>query len=242
MQQNDSPHLMSPSSSAASKAFARAWTLPLCLLLAIAAMACLPGCQLFAAMEESRRRTSTRPIDAEYTGLNGKSFAVLVTADRAILAEYPGIVDSMTERIIQRLALPANVPPAGGYVKAGPTKSYLYRNPGWIAKPMSDLATELGGVQRVILIEVSDFRLHEPGNSYEWKGIANFTTSVYEVDGQAPDEAAFTKVQTVDFPDKIGVSVDEIPRNVVASALLARMVDRASWLFYRHEEPYYPEY
>ena len=223
----------------------RAWrclALPALLIAAIVMIGAIPGCQLFAAMEESRRRTSTRPIDAEYTGLAGKSFAVLVTVDRAILAEYPELVDSMTERIISRLAQPANVPPAGGYIKAAPTKNFLYRNPGWIAKPMSDLAEELGGVQRVILVEVSDFRLHEPGNSYEWKGIANFTTSVYEIDGQAPDEASFTKVQTVDFPDKAGVNVDEIPRNVVASALLARMIDRATWLFYRHEEPYYPEY
>lgn len=218
------------------------YALPFCLVALIGMLAAMPGCQLYAAIEESRRRTSTHPINAEYTGLAGKSFAVLVTADRAILAEYPELVDAMTERIIARLSQSSNVPPAGGYVKAAPTKNFLYRNPGWIAKPMSDLATDLGGVQRIILVELSDFRLHEPGNSYEWKGVANFTTSVYEIDGQAPDEAAFTKVQTVDFPDKPGVSVDELPRNVVASALLARVIDRSSWLFYKHEEPYYPEY
>lgn len=220
----------------------RFWPIVACLLESVFALSVLPGCQLFAAMEESRRRTSTHSVDATYTGLANKSFAVLVTADRAILAEYPTLVDTMTDRIIQKLSQPSNVPAAGGFIKSGPTKSYVYRNPGWIAKPMSDLAQELGGVQRIILIEVSDFRLHEPGNSYEWKGVANFTASVYEIDGPAPDESAFTKIQTVDFPDKGGVSVDEMPQTVVASALLGRTIDRASWLFYKHEEPYYPDY
>ena len=53
---------------------------------------------------------------------------------------------------------------------------------------------------------------------------------------------AFQRAVRVAFPDGTAYGPDDYPRAVVSAALASRFVDRASWLFYEHEEPYYPEY
>jgi hypothetical protein len=205
-------------------------------------LAMLPACTLAGAMAESYRRTSTRPIEAEYQGLAGKSFAVLVATDRGIQAEHPQLLEFLAVKITERLSNPTNQPTAGGFVAAQQVLQYQYRNPTWAAKPMSEIAKELGGVDRIILVEVTEYRLHEPGNSYEWQGNATFTTNVFETDSEGGDEIAFSKTQSVDFPDQKGVAADTMDRRVITTALASRTIDRSSWLFYKHEEPYYPDY
>jgi hypothetical protein len=217
-----------------------AWSLVLAAGAGV--LAALPGCTLAGAMAESYRRTSTRPIEAEYKGLADKSFAVLVATDRGIQAEHPQLLEFIGVKVTERLANPANQPTAGGFVPAQQVQQYQYRNPTWSAKPMSEVAKELGGVDRVILVEVTEYRLHEPGNAHEWQGVASFSVSVFETDNDAGDEVGFTKTQSVDFPDQKGVASDTLDRRLVTSALATRVIDRASWLFYKHEEPYYPEY
>lgn len=212
------------------------------LLTTLPLLGTLPACTLAGAMAESYRRTSTRPIEAEYRGLAGKSFAVLVATDRGIQAEHAQLLEFLAVKITDRLSNPTNQPTAGGFVPAQQALQYQYRNPTWAAKPMSEIAKDLGGVERIILVEVTEYRLHEPGNSYEWQGNATFTTSVFETDTDAGDEVAFTKTQSVDFPDQKGVATDTMDRRVITTALASRVIDRSAWLFYKHEEPYYPDY
>ncbi len=214
----------------------------LCLLCLLLTIATLPGCALAGAMAESYQRTSTKPVLAEYTGLEGKSFAVVVSADRGIQAEHQQLVEYLASRLTERLSGPANVPTAGGFVPTQQVTQYQYRTPTWAAKPMDEVGKDLGGVQRIVLLELTEYRLNEPGNQYEWLGSATFSTTVFEVDGASPDEVAFTKIQTVDFPDQKGVAADTVDRRVITTALANRVVDRSSWLFYKHEEPYYPDY
>jgi hypothetical protein len=87
-----------------------------------------------------------------------------------------------------------------------------------------------------------EYRLNEPGNQYLWSGLATGTLDVYEADSPAPDEPAFQKPIRVAFPDKNGLGPNDIPRAGVATELGRRFVDRATWLFFKHEEPYYPKY
>lgn len=215
---------------------------PVILLGLAASLGALASCNPFtpiAAMAESYKRNSTHTVPREYTGLDGKSFAVLVAADRFIESEHPGLVARLVSEITARLEQNVN---ASGRVTADQVLQYMYGNPGWQTKSMSTLAAELGGVERIVFVDLREYRLNDPGNQFLWEGVAQGEVSVAEADTSVPDLFAFTKPINVTFPDKKGVSAQQLDRSVVTSELSRRFIDRASWPFYDHEEPYYPTY
>lgn len=201
----------------------------------------LPGCQLAALIggaAESYKRESTHSVAPQYTGLKGKSFAVMVIADRSIDATYPGVVQLLTTKITDRLH---EFGEAKGLIESADMMAFLYNNPRWSVRPRIDLARELG-VDRLVVVELQEYRLHDPGNQYLWDGAAIGTIGVIEVDAAAPENYAFEKLVTVKFPDKQGTGPQEYSQDLVMAALDKRFTDRATWLFYTHEEPYYPDY
>ncbi len=106
----------------------------------------------------------------------------------------------------------------------------------------SELASALVGgdakVDRIILIELFEFRLNEPGNRHLWDGVAAGTVAVLETDGPFPDEYAFNRPISVGFPDAAGYGPDEMRASLVATVLVQRFSQRCAWLFYDHEEEY----
>lgn len=179
-------------------------------------------------VEESR----PKKVKAEYTGLAGKSFAVVVSADRSVQSEFPALVTELTARINDRLW--TNSGAAAG-VPAQELLKYLYENPSWTARPYAELAQTLS-VERLVIVDLNEFRLHDPGNRYLWDGVAAGTVSVIEADGSLADEFIFQRAIRVGFPDVTGVEQDKFTAQQVSSVIMARFVNRASWLFYDHEE------
>jgi len=201
----------------------------------------LPGCVVGAIVGgaiESYKQESTHEIAAQYEGLAGKSFAVIVSADRQIQANHPTIEAELTRRISERIRENAG---AAGFIPPGPLLAYLLNNPNWSAKPLGQLGEELK-VDRLVFVDLYEFHLHEPGNQYVWAGVAEGTVGVIETDGPLPDDFAFQTTIRVGFPDGTGYGPMDYSAQQVASALLVRYVDRATWLFYAHQEDYYPDY
>lgn len=207
------------------------------LCAALASGGCAVGA-LVGGMAENHKRNSTHAVAAEYEGLVGKSFAVVVAADRVIQSDYPDAVARLTIGVTERLTEYAG---ASGVVPADKLLTYLYEHPRWAAMRPSALAKELG-VERLVYIDLHEFRLHDPGNKYLWNGAAAGTVSVVEADSSVPDQFAFQRAIRVGFPDGTAYGPDDYPRTVVEAALASRFIDRASWLFYEHQEPYYPKY
>lgn len=214
--------------------------------MGIAAVGVQAGCSVLGfvgALEESRRRHSTRPVEAEYAGLAGKRWAVVVIADRFIQGEHPDVVPYLTAKITTQLSSEKAQQKIGaaGYIPADRLLNYLYEHPRWATMSRGELAKELG-VERLIVVELLEYRLNEPGNQYLWEGLATGTVGVCESDGPMPDEFAFEKPIRVAFPDQKGLGPNELPMSAVATELARRFADRSAWLFYTHEEPYYPKY
>ncbi|MGP1309199.1 MAG: hypothetical protein ACTS27_03250 [Phycisphaerales bacterium] len=209
--------------------------------LALPALASMSGCWVPLAvggMVESYKESSTREVPADYLGLQGKSFAVVVAADRAIQAQFPGIVPQLVARVSERLRAESG---ASGYVPPGIMINYMNQKPRWVALTYSELAEELG-VERLVFIDLTEFRLNEPGNQFVWEGIAAATVGVAEMESFAPDEFSYRRELRVDFPDGKGFTSNDFGGDVVQSRLLNRITDRITWLFYNHQEPYYPDY
>jgi hypothetical protein len=117
------------------------------------------GCSagaLIGGMADSYRRNSTKTVEAEYRGLEGKSFAVLVTAPAVVQAEFPQLVDRVAAEITGRLA-ENNQANASGFIPAERVIDWMYNRPNWVARPIGDIAKELG-VQRIIYVDITSRR------------------------------------------------------------------------------------
>jgi hypothetical protein len=209
--------------------------------LALTSLAVMPGCWIplaMGGMMESYKESSTHEVPADYLGLEGKSFAVVVAADRAIQAQFPDLVPQLVARVSERLRAESG---ASGYVPPGIMVNYMNQQPRWVALTYSELAEALG-VDRIVFVDLMEFRLNEPGNQYVWEGIAAATLGVAEMESFAPDEFAYRREIRVGFPDGKGFNSNDFGADVVKARLLNRLTDRITWVFYNHQEPYYPDY
>lgn len=196
----------------------------------------LAGCNIIAAgavLAEEIRRQGSSTIQAEYEGIQDKSFAAVVIADRAIQSDHPNIAARLTDRTNRLLHDNAE---GQGWIPPADLLAYLYNHPAWVAWSRDRLAEELG-VERLIVIELTEYRLNAEGNQYEWEGIASAIVEVYEADSVVPDEPAYSQLISVAFPDNAGVLTEQISRRDVTSVLSLRLSNRAAWLFYDHSEP-----
>lgn len=205
---------------------------------AMSALALTTGCQIVGAMAASHHRQSSHEVKAKYRGLADKTFAVVVSADRSIQADHPDIVVTLTRGIARRLAEETG---ASGYVPANEVLAFQYQRPNWVAMTPLQLAEEFG-VQRLVFVDLAEYRLTDPGNPYVWKGVAIGTVSVTEADGSMPSIFTFRESIRVGYPDLEGVSPLEQPRDTVKIALTNRFEQRAAWLFFDHMEKNTIEY
>lgn len=212
----------------------------LSLLIALQGGCAIPA--LISGMAESYRRSSTRSVPAEYTDLSGKDVAVVVVAPPQIEAANPGLVAHLTLKLSERLANPDHDTGITGIVPPADVLGYCYNHPGWTAMPISELAQELDNVRCIVYVELQEYRLNDPGNSYIWEGVAAGSVAVIDTHSGTPDDYVFERTVQVKFPDKPGLGPEAYSGEIVTSELSRRFLDRVSWLFYTHEEPYYPKY
>jgi len=230
-----------PTGVRATRACARFARLGVLGTLAASAMLAGAGCNIvgmFGAMEESRRRDSTHEVEAEYTNMTGKSWAVIVRADRSVQADNPELVDRLTTDLTRRL-MDAQV--GAQAAVAADVLRFKYNNPRWVTMNYEDLGKMLG-VQRLIVVELIEYRLYEPGNKYLYSGRASARIGVAEIDSSVPDELMFQKQVDIKFPIKEGVGSGDLAAPVVNTELAKRLMTRTSWYFFTHQEPYYPEF
>jgi len=210
------------------------------LLVAALCVGMLGGCQIFGvAAIVAKTIDDARPkrVFAEYTGLEGKSYGLLIAADMSIQAETPGVVAELTSRVMQRLVQNNDKIKATAVLDPADAMLYQVRNPSWQFVPGEELASDLGGLDRIIIIEIDGFRLREPGNRYLWDGESIANVTVTEIDRGFAIEQAFSRTIRVTFPDSSGYSSEDLSALQVQSVLIQRLSDRIAWLFFDHEEP-----
>jgi len=211
--------------------------------LAAIALVAVPGCAvagLVSVMARTWQETSTKVIAPEYEGLSDKSFAVVVDADRGIQGVHPQLVTRLTELISTRLANPDDTN-ASGFVPARYILEFQLTNPTWTSWTYDKVMEEFG-VDRLIVVEVHEFRLNEPGNQYIWDGLAAAHIGVVEAESTFSDDFEFTREVRVAYPDGQGFTRNDLPKANVYGFLERRLVDRLTWLFYEHDEDYHPDY
>ena len=174
-----------------------------CFLM-MASLLPLSGCILVglsSAIGANIEKQKQIEVLAKYRGLENKSVAVLAHSDQRTAYEFPTAIPNIVGNMV--LILDKNVP---GVRVLDPRYSvtWMHQTPGWPTLPLADLAKELD-VDRVIVIDIFEYRLNPEGNSFLWDGVAGANVSVVERDGIDPDSFAEEFQVISKFPDMEGI-------------------------------------
>ena len=198
------------------------------------------GCNIFGAagvVAHNLEREKKIEVLAEYEGLRNETVAVVVQADHLTLYEYPQVVANICANVSRRIQ--QNVE---GSKVLNPTivLEWTYRTSNWSAMPYGEVAKELG-VDRLVWIDIFEFRLNPPGNRWIWEGVATASVGIVESSGFDPDSFAEHWDTSVEYPDIKGLGRESADKKNVETGLMAKFVQKMSWIFYDHIEDKYPD-
>ncbi|UCD75969.1 MAG: hypothetical protein JSV91_03420 [Phycisphaerales bacterium] len=209
------------------------------LLLAAGAWL-LSGCQLgqlIGGAAQNAEYQKLIEVLPKYEGLDNQMVAVVVVADLATLYEHPDLVRAVTGGVTLRIGKDV---PGVKIVHPDAIVEWQYRTPQWDALPFGDLTEKLN-VDRVVYVDIYEYRLHPPGNSWLWEGVCAANVGVIERDGIDPDVFADSFNVTAEFPRITGVTREAADASRIERGLLTEFTKHVAWLFYTHEEPKYPD-
>lgn len=206
--------------------------LPLVLVQNGCAVASLAG----GMMQNAEYQKKVR-VYAEYDGLAHERVAVLVSADMGVYYDFPLVPDIIATAVAARIATYVE---GVSVIDPRTVKQWQYRTPQWQALPYGDIVEGLN-VDRVVFIDLYEYRLHPPGNSYEWEGRVVANIGVIERDGFSADDFADTFRVQAQFPPIRGVSTDSARAGDIQTGLMQIFIKETAYLFYMHERPKYPD-
>ncbi len=210
-----------------------------CLLM-MASLLPMSGCILVglsSAIGANIEKQKQIEVLAKYRGLENKSVAVLAHSDQRTAYEFPTAIPNIVGNVV--LILDKNVPGAR-VLDPRYSVTWMHQTPGWPTLPLADLAKELD-VDRVIVIDIFEYRLNPEGNSFLWDGVAGANVSVVERDGIDPDSFAEEFQVISKFPDMEGIGKAQAGPREIEIGLQKTFVDQVGFLFYDHVEEKYPD-
>jgi hypothetical protein len=215
----------------------RSWIHTTCLLCLTVV---LPGCAigaLIGGIKQNQEYQTLLMVQPKYPDLPGQTVAVVCDAPMEVLDAYPELVYTIQRDVARRIA--GNVHEAR-VLPPHVVSRWQFQTPAWQALPLSDILDQLG-VQRIVMIEIYEFRLHPHGNRYMWDGVSAAHVGVIEEGGFDPDSFARTFNIHMSFPSMGHVSRDEVSQSTIVMGLLDGFIKKTAWLFYEHTEPKYPD-
>lgn len=191
----------------------------------LTAMVVLAGC--------GGERTRLYRVEARYRGLESHRVAVLIAAPDAALARQPDLAGQLTTATAAAIArqLPANTVEV---VDPAVSIAYQQRHPFWSLQPPT-LAYQPLAADRLVIVDLSDYRLRDPDHNYLWLGTASAHVSVYESESRDPANPRFAAIVTAQYPEDTSIGlVQGQPQEITAglNRILARNIAR---LFHDHE-------
>jgi hypothetical protein len=214
--------------------------LPRAVAIMLLAAVTLSGCvamHLVGALAQNAEYQKKLEVLPKYDDLPGHRVAVVVDADLATLYDHPELVTHLTGGIAVRIA--AFVPNVS-MLSPDRVIAWQYQTPMWNAMSYGDIAKSLD-VDRVVYVDVYEYRLNPPGNRFLWEGLCAANVKVIERDYIDPDSFTDAFEVTAEYPKVKNLDVQSEAESKIQQGLLYSFVERVSWLFYTHEEPKYPD-
>jgi hypothetical protein len=187
-----------------------------------------------AQNEEYQKQVLTPP---EYPGLENQRVAVLVDADLAYLYEYPELIKKITAGLTLRIGRDV---PGASVVHPDNIVAWQWRTPQWNAMAYGEMIDILN-VDRIVYVDLDEFRLNPPGNRWLWEGVCSANISVIERDAVDPDAFAATYPVAAAFPTVKGVDRQSATAGQIEMGVLSDFIKKSAWLFHEHLEPKHPD-
>lgn len=189
---------------------------------------CLLGCDSTSSVNKKKI-----DVKAQYLDLNNRSVAVVVSMSDYTEFKHPQAKERIAEEIARLIQ--ANVP---GATLTNPSQIVAWQqdNPYWATRPPSMMVTQLK-VERLVLVEIGEYRTHEPGDKHILRGVISASVNIVEADAADPDNfgASFTK--NVMYPEpgesKIGRVGDD--EQAIELRTQIRFCEMTAGLFYDHQ-------
>ena len=172
-----------------------------------------------------------------YDGLEHHSVAVLVDAPLDLQYTKPELLDQVSGGMMSRLQ--EHVPNIK-MLHPMQVRNWQFTTPQWNAMAFGEMVEELG-VDRIVLVDIQEFRLHPRGNRWLWEGVCRASVGVIERDGYDTDSFADLWEVSSQFPDIEGLDRDSATEWEVQTGLLSEFIKQTSYLFYTHIEPKHPD-
>lgn len=204
----------------------RAWAFA--SLLAIVTLLCggCSGWSLPGDMQEI-------DVKATYAGLENKRVAVVMSLSDYAESHHRTAREKMTKEITRRIVVGV---PSSTVIDPDEVLRWQENNPYWGTRPPSVLLRQLK-VDCLILIEVGEYRLHEPGNKHQLRGVIVARVNIAEAQSPDPDNFVASYETAVMYPEtsvtKIG-RISESEQKVEQMTRL-RFCEEAAGLFYDHK-------
>jgi hypothetical protein len=209
-------------------------------LAAVASLSMLGSCGIFgiaSKVGEAIEAEKKIEVLAKYRGLENKTVAVVVNADRGTLYDFPTVVPQVAFNIAMGIQQHVSGAKVMSYRES---LAWCYKTPSWTTLPLGQVVDDLG-VERVVYVDLYEFRLNPPGNRWLWEGMAGANIMILEKESLDPDAAAETYEMVVRFPDQKDLSRESAREADVQLGLVARFTQSVSKLFYDHMEDKYPD-
>jgi hypothetical protein len=195
-----------------------------------AAVALLPlvGCDAIGYVNTVIEAEKDVEFQARYRGLDHHRVAVLVDAPLDVQFDRPMAVPGLCDLIsggISQYCEGARVRPPAQVI------AYLANDVYWPMKDPAELAAALG-VDRLVLVDLVEYRLNAPGNSYVWDGLIIAEIGVIEADGADPTTPVFRERVSARFPLVGSVSRDKEPEQKIEQGLQIGLSQKAIRLFF----------
>lgn len=208
----------------------------------LASIVALSGCaaiSLVGGMAQNAEYQKKIKVRAMYTDLANHECAILVDMSMGMLYEHPLLAGQIALGVGN--AIQKNIE---GATVLNPEHSlaWQYHNSNWNLLPYSDVAAALG-VERVIIVDIYEYRYNPPGNRYEWEGVAGANIRIIESDPDSfdPDTPADEFSVIARYPDNQAVLAYNTPKDSIEAGLLLTFTQQVAWLFYDHVQPKYPD-
>lgn len=201
------------------------------LTLGLAALATawsVSGCETVGYVTQAINADQDVQFQAKYRGLENKRVAVLVDAPMDVQFDYQNVVPGLCELIsggIHQYVEGTKVRPPMDVV------AFLSNNVYWPMMDPAELAKKLD-VQRLVLVDIVEYRLTTPGNSYLWDGVVIAEVGVIEADGVDSSAPVFSERITARFPVVDNVGRDKASATDIERGLQVATSQKIVRLFY----------
>ena len=188
----------------------------------------LAGCNSTGSLSEKKI-----DVEAQYVDLANRSVAIVVSMSDYTEFKHPDAKRMITEEMTRRIQ--ANVP---GVTLTRPKDIIAWQkeNAYWATRPPSMLIDQLK-VERLVLVEIGEYRTHEPGDKHVLRGVVSASINIVEAESADPDNfgASFTKNVMYPEPGKSKVGRVGEDEQLIEVRTQIRFCESAAGLFYDHQ-------